>query len=167
MKSKEPKESKIQKIPSAIDKFSDKAIAWIGSIQSLIVHTIFFVVSFGLSIFDLVGFDKMLLVLTTVVSLEAIYLAIFIQMSVNKSHEHIEDLKEDVTEIQEDIDEIQEDIDEIADDDDDDDDEHKEKAKKVILKSNVSSNTNEIKSLKSKIDELQAQLQELLNDDED
>ena len=41
------------------------------------------------------------------------------------------------------------------------------KAKKVILKSNVSSNTNEIKSLKSKIDELQAQLQELLNDDED
>ena len=190
MKSKEPKESRIQKIPTAIDKFSDKAIAWIGSIQSLIVHTIFFVVSFGLSIFDLVGFDKMLLVLTTVVSLEAIYLAIFIQMSVNKSHEHIEDLKEDVTEIQEDIeyiqedieeisedideiqediDEIQEDIDEIADDDDDDDDddEHKEKAKKVILKSNVSSNTNEIKSLKSKIDELQAQLQELLNDDED
>ena len=181
MKSKEPKESRIQKIPTAIDKFSDKAIAWIGSIQSLIAHTIFFVVSFGLSIFDLVGFDKMLLVLTTVVSLEAIYLAIFIQMSVNKSHEHIEDLKEDVTEIQEDIeyiqedieeisediDEIQEDIDEIADDDDDDDDEHKEKAKKVILKSNVSSNTNEIKSLKSKIDELQAQLQELLNDDED
>ena len=181
MKSKEPKESRIQKIPTAIDKFSDKAIAWIGSIQSLIAHTIFFVVSFGLSIFDLVGFDKMLLVLTTVVSLEAIYLAIFIQMSVNKSHEHIEDLKEDVTEIQEDIeyiqedieeisediDEIQEDIDEIADDDDDDDDEHKEKAKKVILKSNVSSNTNEIKSLKSKIDELQAQLQELLNDDDE
>ena len=181
MKSKEPKESRIQKIPTAIDKFSDKAIAWIGSIQSLIAHTIFFVVSFGLSIFDLVGFDKMLLVVTTVVSLEAIYLAIFIQMSVNKSHEHIEDLKEDVTEIQEDIeyiqedieeisediDEIQEDIDEIADDDDDNDDEHKEKAKKVILKSNVSSNTNEIKSLKSKIDELQAQLQELLNDDED
>jgi hypothetical protein len=51
MKSKEPKESRIQKIPTAIDKFSDKAIAWIGSIQSLIAHTIFFVVSFGLSIF--------------------------------------------------------------------------------------------------------------------
>ena len=80
MKSKESKESRIQKIPTAIDKFSDKAIAWIGSIQSLIVHTIFFVVSFGLSIFDLVGFDKMLLVLTTVVSLEAIYLAIFISI---------------------------------------------------------------------------------------
>ena len=182
------KDLKIKKIPTIIDKFSDKAIAWIGSIQSLVAHTIFFIVSFALSIFDLVQFDKMLLVLTTVVSLEAIYLAIFIQMSVNKSHEHIEDLKEDVTEIQEDIeyiqedieeisedideiqediDEIQEDIDEIADDDDEDDDEHKEKAKKVILKSNVSSNTNEIKSLKSKINELQAQLQELLNDDDE
>ena len=64
----------------------------------------------------MVGFDKMLLVLTTVVSLEAIYLAIFIQMSVNKSHEHIEDLKEDVTEIQEDIEYIQEDIEEISED---------------------------------------------------
>ncbi len=181
MKSKDVKHLKIQKIPTAIDKFSDKAIAWVGSVESLIAHTIFFVVSFALSIFDLVEFDKMLLVLTTVVSLEAIYLAIFIQMSVNKSHEHIEDLKEDVTEIQEDIeyiqedieeisediDEIQEDIDEIADDDDDDDDEHKEKAKKVILKSNVSSNTSEIKSLKNKIDELQAHLQELLKDDEE
>ena len=181
------KDLKIKKIPTIIDKFSDKAIAWIGSIQSLVAHTIFFIVSFALSIFDLVGFDKMLLVLTTVVSLEAIYLAIFIQMSVNKSHEHIEDLKEDVTEIQEDIeyiqedieeisedideiqediDEIREDIDEIADDDDDDDDEHKEKAKKVILKSNVSSNTSEIKSLKNRINELQAQLKELIEDDE-
>jgi peptidoglycan hydrolase CwlO-like protein len=55
----------------------------------------------------------MLLVLTTVVSLEAIYLAIFIQMSVNRSSENIEDLKEDVEIIQEDIDEIQEDIEEI------------------------------------------------------
>lgn len=188
MKAKEEKGLKIQKIPTVIDKFSDQAIAWIGSVQSLIAHTIFFMVSFGLSIFNVVEFDKMLLVLTTVVSLEAIYLAIFIQMSVNKSHEHIEDLKEDVTEIQEDIefiqedieeisedideiqediDEIQEDIDEIADDDDDDDDEHKEKAKKVILRSNVSNNTNEIKSLKNKINDLQAQLQELLNDDEE
>ncbi len=167
------KDLKIKKIPTIIDKFSDKAIVWIGSIQSLIAHTFGFIISFSLSVFGLVEFDKMLLVLTTVVSLEAIYLAIFIQMSVNKSHEHIEDLKEDVTEIQEDIEyiqedieEISEDIDEIADDDDEDDDEHKEKAKKVILKSNVSSNTSEIKSLKNRINELQAQLKELIEDDE-
>ena len=185
MKSKEPKESRIQKIPSAIDKFSDKAIAWIGSIQSLIVHTIFFVVSFGLSIFDLVGFDKMLLVLTTVVSLEAIYLAIFIQMSVNKSHEHIEDLKEDVTEIQEDIeyiqedieeisediDEIQEDIDEIQEDveeisEDDDDEDHSERARTVMLKSKVTSNKNDIKNLKDKIAELENLIESLKKEGE-
>ena len=185
MKSKEPKESRIQKIPTAIDKFSDKAIAWIGSIQSLIVHTIFFVVSFGLSIFDLVGFDKMLLVLTTVVSLEAIYLAIFIQMSVNKSHEHIEDLKEDVTEIQEDIEYIQEDIEEISEDieeisediddiqediediaEDEDDEDHNERAKNVMLKSNVSSNKNDIKALREMISNLQQQLEDLKCEDE-
>jgi len=164
-----------------LDKMADSVISWIGSTSSLVFHTLLFITSFLLPLFKVVEFEEMLLVLTTIVSLEAIYLSIFIQMSVNKSNKHIEVIKEDVNEIQEDIDEIQEDIDEIqedideiqedideiADDDDDDDDEHKEKAKKVILKSNVSSNTNEIKSLKSKIDELQAQLQELLNDDED
>ena len=63
----------------------------------------------------MVDFEEMLLVLTTIVSLEAIYLSIFIQMSVNKSNKHIEVIKEDVNEIQN-IDEIQEDIDEIQED---------------------------------------------------
>ena len=174
---KESREKKIQ----LLEKVTDGVMLWIGSIPSLIVHSIVFATAFLMPVFGIVSVDKMLLVLTTVLSLEAIYLAIFIQMSVNRSQEHIDDIREDIEEIQddieeisedideiqEDIDEIQEDIDEIADDDDDDDDEHKEKAKKVILKSNVSSNTNEIKSLKSKIDELQAQLQELLNDDDE
>lgn len=162
---------------SVLDRIANGIIAWIGSTASLIFHTLLFVFSFLLPIFKIVGFQEMLLVLTTIVSLEAIYLSIFIQMSVNKSNRHIEVIKEDVNEIQEDIDEIQEDIDEIqvdideiqedideiADDDEEDDDEHKEKAKKVILKSNVSNNTNEIKSLKSKINDLQSQLEDLLN----
>jgi uncharacterized membrane protein len=101
---------------SVLEKIANGIIWWVGSIQSLIFHTIFFIVCFALPIFNIVEFEHMLLVLTTVVSLEAIYLAIFIQMSVNKSSEHIEDLKEDVNEIQEDIDEIQEDIDEIQED---------------------------------------------------
>ena len=58
----------------------------------------------------------MLLILTTLVSLEAIYLAIFIQMSVNKNSQDIEIIQEDVGEIQEDIDEIQKDVDEIQED---------------------------------------------------
>lgn len=101
---------------STLEKIANGAMWWIGSIPSLIAHTIFFIISFALPILGIVDFDKMLLVLTTVVSLEAIYLAIFIQMSVNRSSENIEDLKEDVEIIQEDIDEIQEDIEEIQED---------------------------------------------------
>jgi len=100
----------------------DRLTHWIGSVPSLIVHTIFFVVIF---IFGVLGFDwEMLMIfLTTAVSLEAIYLAIFIQMSVNKTtvslasvEEDIDEIAEDVEEIAEDIDEIQTDVDELQED---------------------------------------------------
>ena len=160
-----------------LDKMADSVISWIGSTSSLVFHTLLFITSFLLPLFKVVDFEEMLLVLTTIVSLEAIYLSIFIQMSVNKSNKHIEVIKEDVNEIQEDIDEIQEDIDEIQEDideiqedideiaDDEDEDEHKEKAQKVILKSNVSNNKQEIKELKAKIDDLQAKLEDLIQKD--
>ena len=92
------------------------ATKWIGSTSSLSVHTILFLVSFALPLFNIVSFERMLLVLTTIVSLEAIYLSIFIQMSVNKNSQVIEIIQEDVGEIQEDIEEIEEDIDEIQKD---------------------------------------------------
>ena len=149
---------------SALEKVANGIIWWVGSIQSLVFHTIFFIICFALPIFNVVEFEHMLLVLTTIVSLEAIYLAIFIQMSVNKSSEHIEDLKEDVNEIQEDIDEIQEDIEDIAEDEDDED--HNERAKNVMLKSNVSSNKNDIKALREMISNLQQQLEDLKCEDE-
>lgn len=160
-----------------LDKIADSVISWIGSTASLVFHTLLFITSFLLPLFKVVDFEEMLLVLTTIVSLEAIYLSIFIQMSVNKSNKHIEVIKEDVNEIQEDIDEIQEDIDEIQEDideiqedideiaDDEDEDEHKEKAQKVILKSNVSNNKQEIKELKAKIHDLQAKLEDLIQKD--
>ncbi|MFN3773635.1 hypothetical protein SDC9_01446 [bioreactor metagenome] len=160
-----------------LDKMADSVISWIGSTASLVFHTLLFITSFLLPLFKVVEFEEMLLVLTTIVSLEAIYLSIFIQMSVNKSNKHIEVIKEDVNEIQEDIDEIQEDIDEIQEDideiqedideiaDDEDEDEHKEKAQKVILKSNVSNNKQEIKELKAKIHDLQSKLEELIQKD--
>lgn len=160
-----------------LDKMADSVISWIGSTSSLVFHTLLFITSFLLPLFKVVEFEEMLLVLTTIVSLEAIYLSIFIQMSVNKSNKHIEVIKEDVNEIQEDIDEIQEDIDEIQEDideiqedideiaDDEEEDEHKEKAQKVILKSNVSNNKQEIKELKAKIHDLQAKLEDLIQKD--
>jgi uncharacterized membrane protein (DUF106 family) len=99
-----------------LEKIADKATRWIGSIRSLILHTIVFVLSFIIPFSGLVTFEQMLLILTTLLSLEAIYLAIFIQMSVNKNSQDIEIIQEDVGEIQEDIDEIQKDVDEIQED---------------------------------------------------
>lgn len=92
-----------------------KAMDWIGSTTSLIVHTILFVIIFGLNIFG-VSYDRILLVLTTAVSLEAIYLAIFIQMSVNKTSQSLQDVEEDIEEIQEDVEDIQEDVEDLGED---------------------------------------------------
>lgn len=93
--------------PSFLDTVTDKATTWVGSTASLIVHTIFFVLAFALIGFG-VPLDTILLVLTTVVSLEAIYIAIFIQRSVNQHQETIEEGFEELEEaISEDIDETE------------------------------------------------------------
>lgn len=99
-----------------LERIADVATRWIGSTTSLVVHTLLFIVAFLLPLLHIVSFDKMLLVLTTIVSLEAIYLAIFIQMSVNKNSKDIEEIQEYVEEIQEDIEEIQEDVEEMQED---------------------------------------------------
>jgi len=98
-----------------IRKVSDKFVQWIGSPYSLVIHTIFFGIMIALAFSD-IGFDKVMLVLTTIVSLEAIYLSIFIQMTVNKHTEDLEEVSEDIDEIQDDVDEIQKDVDEIQGD---------------------------------------------------
>ena len=92
--------------------FGERCIALIGSNTSLVAHTIFFGAMLVLPFF---GFDleKVLLVLTTAVSLEAIYLALFIQISVNKNTAQLAKVEHDIDEIQEDVDEIQEDVEEI------------------------------------------------------
>ncbi len=100
-----------------IEKLALRFTAWVGSLSSLVCHTIFFLVCFLIPWFGIgISFDRMLLVLTTAVSLEAIYLGIFIQYSVNRSQEHLKKVQEDVHEIQTDVDEIQEDVQEIQED---------------------------------------------------
>src|SRR3990167_4746438 len=81
---------------------------WVGSIQSVVVHTIVFAGSFTAVYFGALTFDRMLLVLTTIVSLEAIYLAIFIQMTINEQAKDIDEIQEDIEEIQEDVEEMSE-----------------------------------------------------------
>ena len=90
------------------EDFSRKLTYWIGSPQSIVVHTVFFIAIFALRFFGVSSSD-ILLLLTTIVSLEAIYLSIFIQMTVNKHAEELEEVSEDIEEIQEDGEEIQQD----------------------------------------------------------
>lgn len=101
---------------SPTEQFALSVTRGIGSPTSIIIHSLLFVGSFGLAVFGIVDWDKMLLVLTTIVSLEAIYLAIFIQMTINYTAEDVEEIQEDIDEIQEDVDEIQEDIEEVQED---------------------------------------------------
>lgn len=100
---------------SPIEKISIKLTEWVGTPASIVAHTIFFIGAFTLYFFG-VSFDKVLLVLTTVVSLEAIYLSLFIQMTVNRNTESLEDVGEDLEEIAEDVAGVEGDIDRIQED---------------------------------------------------
>ena len=102
---------KIKKLDTKVDSF----IKWIGSFSSLIIHSLFFIACFvaGL-IFQ--NWEAILLVLTTIVSLEAIYLAIFIQMTINRNTESLQEVEHDIDEIREDVEEIAEDVEDIAED---------------------------------------------------
>lgn len=100
---------------SALERLAERAAEAIGSVLSLVAHSIFFVGIFSLLFFGF-SFDQILLILTTVVSLEAIYLAIFIQMTVNRHSENIEEVREDIEDIQEDVEDISEDIEDIQED---------------------------------------------------
>ena len=84
----------------------EKMITSVGSGYSLILHTLIFLFFFLFASLGFFSWDTMLLVLTTLVSLEAIYLAIFIQMSVNRHAVELAEVSEDVEDIQEDIEEI-------------------------------------------------------------
>lgn len=120
-------------------------IRWIGSSASLFVHTAVFVGFFASALMGLISFETMLLFLTTIVSLEAIYLAIFIQMTVNQNTDSLREVEEDIDEIQEDVEEIGEDIDELQEDveemsedieemhDEEEEDEKREKAQARAL----------------------------------
>src|SRR5580658_3449658 len=99
-----------------MEQWASNITKWIGSTPSVLLHTILFIISFILPYLGLVSFERMLLFLTTIVSLEAIYLSIFIQMSINMNNQNIEIIQEDIEELGENIEEIQKDVDEIQKD---------------------------------------------------
>lgn len=101
---------------SPIEKIAIRMTRFVGSTTSLVLHSIFFALCFMSVVFFGISFEKMLLVLTTIVSLEAIYLSIFIQMSVNRSERRIARVSREVHEIAEDVEGIEADVAEIAED---------------------------------------------------
>ncbi len=113
----------MEKIPlGKLEKLALSVTRGVGSIWSIIIHTILFLGAF-VSIFFGANLEKILLILTTIVSLEAIYLSIFIQMSVNHQakalanvEQDIDEISQDVESIAVDVEEIQENVEDIADD---------------------------------------------------
>jgi peptidoglycan hydrolase CwlO-like protein len=103
------------KIVNKLQNISVFAMEWLGSVKSLIFHTILFIAAFTLYFFN-VELQEILLVLTTLVSLEAIYLAIFIQMGVNLQAKKLQSVEKNVADIQEDVEDIQEDVEGIQED---------------------------------------------------
>ena len=97
----------------------------VGSSVSFVLHTLIFIGAFVVGWLGIASWNTVLLVLTTVVSLEAIYLSIFIQMTVNRQSAELAEVSEDVDEIQEDIEEISE--------EDTDGDGHEEKIKQHLI----------------------------------
>jgi len=127
-----------------------KFTQWIGSTTSVVVHTFFFVGMFSLYFFG-VDFDSILLVLTTLVSLEAIYLAIFIQMTVNQNTQSLKGVEGDIEEIKEDVDEIQEDVEGIEKDID-------------VIQENVDEIQEDVEGIEKDIDVIQEDVDEISED---
>ena len=115
MKHHKPKQKKKQDTVRTLRRqrsWDEKLTGFIGSVPSLILHTALFIGVFVAIAFG-VPQDQALLMLTTIVSLEAIYLSILIQMSVNRNSISLEEVEEDLGEIQEDIEDIQEGVEDI------------------------------------------------------
>jgi uncharacterized membrane protein len=112
MKDAPPKEALPPVPPTGVEL----VVASIGSTKSLVVHTIVFAASFLAALVGIIEWDRMLLVLTTLVSLEAIYLSLLIQITVNRHTQSLKDVEEDIEEIQEDVEELGEDMEDIQED---------------------------------------------------
>lgn len=151
---------------SQLEKVALSLTRGIGSIWSVIIHTGLFAGAFILVLFG-VDFDRVLLVLTTIVSLEAIYLSIFIQMSVNHQAralatvekeideiaEDVEGIAEDVEGIQEDVEEISHDVEEIAEDVED-------------IQEDVEEMQGDIEGIQEDVEEIQEDVEEISQEED-
>lgn len=156
------------------ERLALKTTSYIGSPTSLIIHTLFFGGIFSLQNF---GFstDQIMLILTTIVSLEAIYLSIFIQITVNHQAKQIrevgadvEEISEDVEEISKDIDDIQEDVEEISKDIDDIQEDVEEISKDVDdIQEDVEEISKDVDDISEDVEEISKDIDGIQEDVED
>ena len=132
----------------------------VGSVTSVIIHTILFMSAFALVLFGF-DFDRVLLILTTVLSLEAIYLSIFIQLSVNYQARAIASVEKDIDEIAEDVGEIAEDVGEIAEDVEDIQEAHEE------IQEDIEEIQKDVEEIQKDVDEIQEDVDEIQEDVEE
>lgn len=97
-----------------IDYFST-ITKWLGTPASIVLHTLGFVGMFVLYLFN-ISLDRILLILTTVVSLEAIYLSLFIQLTVNRQTAHLKEIGADTDSLLEDVGELSDSAEDILED---------------------------------------------------
>lgn len=155
--------------PKDLEKTALAITRAVGSPTSIVIHTLLFAASFLAAFTGYISFDRMLLVLTTIVSLEAIYLAIFIQMTINYQGQDIAEVQEDIDEIQEDVEEISEDIDEIQEDVDElqeDVEEISEDVEEIADEEETEEAAEERRKTEQKqtLDDIQGNLRRLLED---
>jgi uncharacterized protein YoxC len=149
-----------EKSHEAVEDIAIKATKWIGSTGSLIFHTIIFIGAFMMYFWG-IPLDNILLVLTTIVSLEAIYLSIFIQMSVNRQDKKLHAVAEDVEDIQEGVEDIQEDVDEIQKDVDDIQEDVEE------IQKDVDDIQEDVEEIQKDVDDIQEDVEEIQEEDEE
>ena len=139
---------KTEKLQLAAVKFTQ----WFGTIQSLFIHTLFFISFFVLYFFGWT-ISEILMDLTLILSLEAIYLSIFILMGVNLQNKNIDEMKENVDEMKENVEEIQEDMEELQEDVEE-------------IQEDVEEIQEDMEEIQEDMEEIQENVEDLQEDDE-
>lgn len=143
---------------NALERMSFQITNLIGTPMSVIIHSVVFAGFLALILF---GFEinLILLILTTFLSIEAIYLALFIQITVNRNTKSLEEVEEDIEEIQEDVEGLEDEVEEISEEIDDiaaedvKDDMEEEEAKVTLknIEEDLDKLMTDIASLKSNL----------------
>ena len=135
-----------------VDTITDKVTAWVGSTSSIVIHTFIFVAAFLSHWIFNWDFPSILLIVTTIVSLEAIYISIFIQRSVNLQAIRLIDVEESIDDVEEALDDVEEALDDVEESLSDKEDEADE----------ISAET--LRQLERPMEELAGQMRELLKE---